>query len=409
MPKLFKRGKYWHFRIGVNGRDRWVSTKCTNRKEAAIVAEGKTKALQKTVSAEVQFDGLMMILALLPQADADKLRREFSRRLFRGQSVTLPLAAAWDAWQRTPTKGNPSPRTVSMYKAIWSAFEEWITGKANGLHEVSQAQAEQYAATLWEKKVSPRTYNAHIQFLRSLFKTLHTQGGLIVNPFEAITSLDNATEGRTQFTADELRAICSKAQGSMRYMIGAALYTGLRLGDVVGLRWQDIGPDSITVIPSKTKRKGKQLTIPLHPVLSALLAELKAAGSGTGYLFPVEKALYDRHLSGVSKPIQEFFTETCKIITTEAAEEGGQRKRAIVRKGFHSLRHSFVSLCAANRVPQSAIMELVGHGSPAMTALYTHAGDEQKAAAIAALPDFTKKARKKRAKRIPAAQVSGPG
>ncbi len=58
----------------------------------------------------------------------------------------------------------------------------------------------------------------------------------------------------------------------------------------------------------------------------------------------------------------------------------------VCRVGFHSLRHSFVSLCAANRVPQVAIMELVGHGSPAMTALYSHAGDEQKLKAITALP-----------------------
>ena len=50
------------------------------------------------------------------------------------------------------------------------------------------------------------------------------------------------------------------------------------------------------------------------------------------------------------------------------------------------MRHSFVSLCAANRVPQAAIMEMVGHGSPAMTALYSHAGDEQKVKAIAGLP-----------------------
>ena len=66
----------------------------------------------------------------------------------------------------------------------------------------------------------------------------------------------------------------------------------------------------------------------------------------------------------------------------------GHRRRAIIRVGFHSLWHSFLSLCAANRVPQVAIMELVGHGSPAMTALYSHAGDEQKAKAIAALPAF---------------------
>ena len=64
----------------------------------------------------------------------------------------------------------------------------------------------------------------------------------------------------------------------------------------------------------------------------------------------------------------------------------GHRRRAIVRKGFHSLRHSFVSLCAANRVPQVAIQELVGHGSPAMTALYSHADFTQKQDAINGLP-----------------------
>ena len=37
-------------------------------------------------------------------------------------------------------------------------------------------------------------------------------------------------------------------------------------------------------------------------------------------------------------------------------------------------------------VPQAAVQELVGHSSPAMTALYTHAGDELKAQAVAALP-----------------------
>ena len=78
-----------------------------------------------------------------------------------------------------------------------------------------------------------------------------------------------------------------------------------------------------------------------------------------------------------------FFGQ-CGIKTTEKAT--GQRKKAIVRVGFHSLRHSFVSLCAANNVPQVAIMELVGHGSPAMTRLYSHAGSEEKARAIAALP-----------------------
>lgn len=99
----------------------------------------------------------------------------------------------------------------------------------------------------------------------------------------------------------------------------------------------------------------------------------------------------------MSKRVQTFFGE-CGIKTTEKPRNG-HRKKAIVRVGFHSLRHSFVSLCAANRVPQVAIMELVGHGSPAMTNLYSHAGDEQKVNAIAALPDVGVAKRKTSRKR----------
>ena len=87
------------------------------------------------------------------------------------------------------------------------------------------------------------------------------------------------------------------------------------------------------------------------------------------------------------KRIQNYF-ESCGIQTKEKPENG-HRRRMITRVGFHSLRHSFVSLCAANNVPQVAIMELVGHGSPAMTRLYSHAGSEEKAKAIAALPELS--------------------
>ena len=60
----------------------------------------------------------------------------------------------------------------------------------------------------------------------------------------------------------------------------------------------------------------------------------------------------------------------------------------IVRVGFHSLRHSFVSLCAKAKTPLHIIQKIVGHSSPAMTDHYTHSDAEQKRDAITALPGF---------------------
>jgi integrase len=224
-----------------------------------------------------------------------------------------------------------------------------------------------------------------------MFTVLKTRAGLATNPWDEMPAQDSETEGRRNFTSEELEKVCAKAEGTLRYWICIGLYTGLRLGDVVTLKWDEIDFRShrITRRPSKTRRKDKVLTIPLHPVLESMLKELKrTADKGDSHLFAEDAERHQRGQSStITQLIQEHFRK-CGIETTESADDL-HRKKAIVRVGFHSLRHSFVSLCAANRVPQVAIQELVGHGSPAMTALYSHAGDEQKEQAIAALPDMS--------------------
>src|SRR5262249_4502530 len=119
---------------------------------------------------------------------------------------------------------------------------------------------------------------------------------------------------------------------------------------------------------------------------------------------------YIENASNVTGPIQAFF-QRCGIVTTEDAQHG-HRRRAIVKVGFHSLRHSFVSLCAKARAPQHVVQQLVGHGSPAMTEHYTHLDPAQKSEAIAALPAIvvsTEDAVKRESKRGRPAQPKRAG
>jgi integrase len=44
----------------------------------------------------------------------------------------------------------------------------------------------------------------------------------------------------------------------------------------------------------------------------------------------------------------------------------GTGKRAVVEIGFHSLRHSFVSMCRTSNVPLAVVESIVGHSNPAM-------------------------------------------
>ena len=386
MAKVFKRSgsDFYYGRFKLDGKQIWFSTKTTARKQAQTIADGKAQAARGKVNTNDYFVGLIALLARLPQKEQDVQRNEFARRLMQGQSSTLKIEDAWQTWTDSPLKGNPGSTTIRDYNAIWQRFTKWMAGHTvKYLHEITETHAQDYISDLWKSKVSPRTFNGHTKFLKSMFHVLRVKAGLINNVWGNIKSMEKETQGRQNFTPEELKTICSKATGAIRYMIGIGLYTGMRMGDVVNLKWANIGKDNIVLIPSKTKRKGKQITLPIHTVLRILLSELRKQ-TGTGeYLFPDDHTVYQKDDSATSKQFQKFL-EDCGIQTTE--QGGAHRRKLITRKGFHSLRHSFVSLCAANNVPQVAIQDLVGHGSPAMTALYSHADFKQKQNAINGLP-----------------------
>jgi len=386
MGSILKRSgsPYFYARFMVDGEEKWISTKKTKRREAQAIADAYENAARGDSSVEDQFNVFLKMLAATPAPQQDTKYAEYAARLLRHRTEVLLIADAWPAWLGIPK--NTSATTISSYDAIWRRFSKWIAEhKIEYVHEVTPLHAQDYAADIWRSHVAPATYNKHVMFLRSMFGTIKAKAGLLLNPWADLKHLDNETQGRKNFTPEELTAICSKATGTTRYMIGIGLYTGMRLGDVIGLRWSDISRDKIKIIPLKTRRKGKEVSMPIHPVLRVLLNELKKLSGDSEYLFPDEHGIYQKDPAAFTKRFQQFLND-CGIKTTEKG--GEHRRNVIVRKGFHSLRHSFVSLCAANRVPQVAIQELVGHGSPEMTALYSHADFAQKQDAINGLPSM---------------------
>jgi integrase len=227
-----------------------------------------------------------------------------------------------------------------------------------------------------------------------MFNVLKTKAGLTENIWADITRKEKAADqGRRNLTEGELQTILERAKGNMQKMIAVGLFTGLRLGDVVNLRWDEIDHDRfnrvrkqgfIVVKPMKTARKNKIVQIPIHAALRTMLAKDRTAASGD-YLFPVERELYGQNAGNLTSTFQEFF-KLCGIETTEQPVNG-ERRRAIVRVGFHSLRHSFVSLCAKAGTPIHVVQKLVGHGSPLLTSdVYTHLDDDQKQEAVQCLP-----------------------
>jgi integrase len=126
----------------------------------------------------------------------------------------------------------------------------------------------------------PRTADYGVQVLRRVFAVAVDRGLLDGNPAEGIRQLYEANRADIIVTDDELAAILPHATAHARYAIRLAAATGLRRGDLVSLRWDDVREDHIELATKKSR--GRTFVIaPLVGDGRAVIDELAAAREST--------------------------------------------------------------------------------------------------------------------------------
>lgn len=398
MACLLKRGAVWTARIYTDGKEVWRSLGTGDRQLAERKAreiEGGLKGrrwirreldqILDRAKRETQADevgllcdtlvaALVQFVNLAPEEKRESLATELSRRLTDLRQRKLAISGGWDAWERSANRSTSAKsRTLAGYRAIWQQFAAWAEKRGVGtFHEFDEAAALAYADHLWAVPVSPRTFTAHVQFLRGLWTVVRVPAGLTAaNPWASIRGKQAAPDsGRRDLTPAEVRAVIGAATGSMRLLLLSGAMTGARLGDVANMRWADLDLEAGTwsFTPMKTSRTGKRLVLPL---LSPLLEELRAARgtSLTTHVFKEERPLWSR--GDLTKRISAHF-ESCGIVTNEAVSDGQQRRRARIVVGFHSLRHSAATAAAKAGTNLALVQKTLGHSTAGMTAHYTH-------------------------------------
>lgn len=129
--------------------------------------------------------------------------------------------------------------------------------------------------------------------------------------------------------------------------------------------------------------------VPIHNALRGVLEEVQAE-KRSGFVVPDIAVEYTGSGAGKKRiidRIQEQFTSAG--VETYEPGTGENGKRAVVKVGFHSQRHSFASLARMANVPSVVVQSILGHSSPAMTAVYSHTDEIAASRAIAFLPTIT--------------------
>ena len=299
----------------------------------------------------------------------------------------LALDDMFEAFKSSPVRQQKSGHdTMHQYELQIGRFVSWMETHYPEAHEMRQVSKDIAVAFLSDfgKRVSPNTYNKYVVLLRSIWRTIGETARCTLNPWDGIArKMQSDGNGRRALTIEELAHVCSTLTGEMRVLFALGIYTGLRLGDCALMDWGtiDMVRRVIVTVPRKTKKHKTVVEIPLHPALFAILNETPAR-QRTGYVIPEMAATYERDNSAVAKRIRAVF-EGAGIATTKEVEGYSQ---AVAEVGFHSLRHSFVSLMGNAGAPLALVQSIVGHANPMMTAHYFHARTDALANAVGNLP-----------------------
>ncbi|MGD9780620.1 MAG: tyrosine-type recombinase/integrase [Kiritimatiellia bacterium] len=307
----------------------------------------------------------------------------------------VALADAWATWEAldTETRRNPGPATLKQYKGQWSAFAGWMQESAPAvktLATVKESHARRFVEHLKASGYSVGRVNQYKIFLRMFFRTMGRVGAVAENPFANLETQTAVQNSRQTFTVEEMRAIVSTAEGELKtlFLLGAG--TGLRLADCCTLMWGecDLARRLIERIPRKTAHLGEKAKVKIGIPVD-LAEHLKALPRRGPYVLPGLAREYDGGKSAdVSNRIQAHL-EACGIQTTKPGTGAGTGKRAVVLKGFHSFRHTYVSLNADHGTPQATMQKLVGHGNAQMTMRYLHPTDSMVLKAADSIPLLT--------------------
>lgn len=332
----------------------------------------------------------------------------------------MSLMNAFAAYRKTKKGRKAKEETAKMYESQFNRLIDWMKvhhADVKELRQITGPMAEEFFDYLDKSlNLTENTHNKYLALFSSIWKTFMAIEGkkkkyqsksplsiatseeaaslakLTDNPWESVDrySIVNMGTSRRVLTVEELQKVFDKASGEFRILFALGFYTGYRLGDCAQLKWEEVDLVRGLIIrdPGKTKNSsGITVVMPLHAALSKILYQIPPEAR-RGFILPNCAHDYVHNRGEFSKAVNEVFSE-CGI---ERQIRGEGRAKVIV--GFHSLRHSFVSLCCERNMGScndslEMVRQLVGHTNVKMTQLYNTSSTNALRSVVDVLPNVT--------------------
>ena len=298
-----------------------------------IDSSGKRKKLKVVASTRTQ--ALNVLNAIKGREERDKILGVKS-----ASDITLAdLLTKYKRHQKTRLR----PTTFVRLDGILATLQANLPARAK---DITRKDVAAYIENRAET-VKPGTIAKEITTLKHCLRLAVEWELLQLNVAQG-AKLPRASEGRTRYLSPtELKAALEAAPEWMRPPIALAAFTGMRRGELLGLKWTDVDLAGRRVYLHETKN-GSLRILALNDLALGVLESLPKGLAGAlvlGDVDPLKLSTYTRRLFA---------------------------SIGIENASFHTLRHTAASWLAMSGCDLFAVGAMLGHRTPRMTQRYAH-------------------------------------
>jgi integrase len=308
-------------------------------------------------------------------AEARLLKSTLAADIARGEYRELArvrfdeYARDWVHGYQGRTSRGIRPTTLEDYRRDLEGDAIPFLGSRR-LGEIEPRHVKALARHLGDRGLAPATVRNVMAPVRALFATAVEEGLIRSNPCAGLRlpGSSTAADARRALTEEELAHLLDETPERWRLVVRFLAQTGLRVGELIALRWEDVDLDARRVRVRRRLYRGTVDTPKSHYGLREV---------------PISARLAED--LGRHREASIFASDEDPVFATRTGDplSGGNLLRRVVKPaaeragvgwaGLHTLRHTCASMLFRAGWNAKQVQMVLGHHSPAFTlATYVH-------------------------------------
>lgn len=344
--RLYKRGEIYHAYISFISED---GTRIQLRESTGAVSEQKAAAYCLERIAKINQKSRQSVTGELPTITVDQA---FARYFMeKGQYLTLPS------------------QRLSRLEKLKKDLNVQL------LSDIHEEQVNHFI-TRNRSTLSNSTINRYLFLLSAVLKTAAEEWKVKTYPLKISKFKLKEPAENIKYLKDwqEAQTIIDRAAPHLQPIIYTALYTGLRLSNILNLKWSEIdffNKVILVKIKDSTKENGKTHSVPM---VDHLINILQNQPHVSDYVFTYKGA----RIKSITTAWKNIFykRDNRKSFSKELKDPN------LPYKNFHTLRHTAATWILRKTNNLRITKEILGHSNINTTLKYAHVLDDEKRDAL---------------------------